>query len=362
MTLFTQTEQELEDKVYSNFMDSLKSSKTKDVYDKALKLFMKFHKIPSYSMLLANVDIEEKIKQYIMNIRSRELSSSFTNVFFSSIKAFYEINDIENIRWHKLKRFVGEKTPKHEDRCYSDKEILTLLNASNLKQKVVILLMCSAGLRVGALPTLLLKHLTKMGDVYKIDVYKGLKGKGQYYTFCSPEYVTAIATYLSYRERCGEKITGDSQLLRKDFDSDFHESARNKVYPVTQHSIGMSIYHLLVKTGIRTIDHTNSRNRKEVKMTHGMRKFYVGQLVNSNLHETIIRKLSGHSDSSNLTQLYSKQTVEEMLTFFMTAIDNLTINPENRLKRKVEMLTIEKSKVDQALADIQDMKTRLGLT
>ena len=124
----------------------------------------------------------------------------------------------------------------------------------------------------------------------------------------------------------------------------------------------MSIYHLLVKTGIRTIDHTNSRNRKDVKMTHGMRKFYVGQLVNSNLHETIIRKLSGHSDSSNLTQLYSKQTVEEMLTFFMTAIDNLTINSENRLKRKVEMLTIEKSKVDQALADIQDMKVRLGLT
>ena len=164
MALFTQTEQELEDKVYSNFMDSLKSSKTKDVYDKALKLFMKFHKIQSYSLFaLGYEDIEEKIKQYIMNIRSRELSSSFMNVFLSSIKAFYEMNDIENIRWHKLQRFMGEKTPKHEDRCYSDNEILTLLNASDLKQKVVILLMCSAGLRVGALPTLLLKHLTKMG-------------------------------------------------------------------------------------------------------------------------------------------------------------------------------------------------------
>ena len=102
---------------------------------------------------------------------------------------------------------------------------------------------------------------------------KDLKGKGQYYTFCSPECVTAIDTYLNYRERCGEKITRDSPLLRKDFDSDFHESARNKVYPVTQHSIGMSIYSLLVKTGIRTVDHTNSRNRKDVKMTHGMRKF-----------------------------------------------------------------------------------------
>jgi hypothetical protein len=46
----------------------------------------------------------------------------------------------------------------------------------------------------------------------------------------------------------------------------------------------------------------------------------------------------------------------------MKAADNLTINEESRLKKKVEMLTIEKSKVDQALYDIQDMKTRLGLT
>ena len=87
------------------------------------------------------------------------------------------------------------------------KEILTMLNASDLKQKVSYPIMCSAGLRVGALPTLLVKHLTKMGDVYKIDVYKGLKGKDQYYTFCSPECVTAIDTYLQFRERCGEKIT-----------------------------------------------------------------------------------------------------------------------------------------------------------
>lgn len=114
----------------------------------------------------------------------------------------------------------------------------------------------------------------------------------------------------------------------------------------------MSVFHLLIKTGIRTVDHINSRNRKDVKMTHGMRKFYVGQLVNSNLHETIIRKLSGHSDSSNLTQLYSKQTVEEMLEFYMTAIDNLTINPENRLMRRVEKLEVEKTQFDRLAAQI----------
>lgn len=91
MALFTQTEQELEDKIYSNFINSLRSAKTKDVYDKALKQFMKFSKIESYSMLLANQsqDIEEKIKQYIIDVRDRELSTSFMHIFLSSTKAFF---------------------------------------------------------------------------------------------------------------------------------------------------------------------------------------------------------------------------------------------------------------------------------
>jgi integrase len=357
MSIITKTELDKDKQVYSNFIDSLRSAKTKDVYDKALKAFMKFHNIEYYSLLLGNQNIEEKIKHYMMNIRSRELSTSFMTIFLSAIKTFYEMNDIENIRWRKLKRFMGEETPRHEDRKYTREEILTLFNASDLKQKVIILLMSSAGLRIGALPTLLIKHL------YKIDVYKGLKGKGQYYTFCSPECATAIDNYLQYRERCGEKISPDSPLLRKDFDSDFHESARNRVYPVTRNSISMSVFNLLIKTGIRTVDHVNSRRaRKDVKMTHGFRKFFETMVVNSNIHETIIRKLTGHSDRTNLTQLYSKQTEDEMLEEYMKAADNLTINEENRLRRKVEVLTIEKSKADLALSQIEEMKKRIGLT
>ena len=159
MSVITKTELDKDKQAYSNFIDSLRSSKTKDVYDKAVKQFMKFHNIESYSLLLlAKEDIEDKIKQYMMNIRSRELSTSFMTIFLSAIKTFYEMNDIENIRWRKLKRFMGEETPRHEDRKYTHEEILTLLNASDLKQKVIILLMSSAGLRIGALPTLLIKH------------------------------------------------------------------------------------------------------------------------------------------------------------------------------------------------------------
>ena len=45
----------------------------------------------------------------------------------------------------------------------------------------------------------------------------------------------------------------------------------------------------------------------------------------------------------------------------MKAADNLTINEENRLRRKVEVLTIEKTKMDLALSQIEEMKKKIGL-
>jgi len=91
-----------------------------------------------------------------------------------------------------------------------------------------------------------------------------------------------------------------------------------------------------------------------------MRKFYVGQLVNSNLHETIIRKLSGHSDS-NLTQLYSKQTVDEMLGEYLKAADNLTINEENRLKKKVVVLQKRNDNLDRLLDRLDKLEKEIGI-
>ena len=66
---------------------------------------------------------------------------------------------------------------------------------------------------------------------------------------------------------------------------------------------------------------SSRRNRNDIMMTHGFRKFYETMLVDSNIHETIIRKLTGHSENGNLTQRYSKQIEEKMLEEYMKPID-----------------------------------------
>ena len=105
-----------------------------------------------------------------------------------------------------------------------------------------------------------------------------------------------------------------------------------------------------------TVDH-KKYNRKEVKLSHGFRKFFETMLVNANLHETIIRKLTGHSPNNNLTQLYSKQTEEEMLREYEKAIDLLTIDPANRLRKRVEKLEVEKTEIQALAFELEKVKT-----
>ena len=56
--------------------------------------------------------------------------------------------------------------------------------------------MASSGMRVGALSATRLGHLKRIGDLYKISIYEGQKGKGKYYAFCTPEAAKSIDTYL----------------------------------------------------------------------------------------------------------------------------------------------------------------------
>ena len=243
-------------------------------------------------------------------------------------------------------------------------EIRAILDICDVRMKAVVSILASTGIRRGALPLLKLSHLEKKDigqnqKVYKFTIYENTSE--QYFTFCSPEATNYIDAYLDYRTRSGEKLTKDAYLIREQFDVNDLEQVRKKGRAISKKTLSNLLISLTVKAGLRKVNHNFSkRERESVPIAHGYRKFMTTQLVNSKVNPEIREMLLGHS--IGLAGAYYKPTEDEMLDEYMKAADNLTINEEKRLKRKVEMLTIEKSKVDQALADIQDMKTRLGLT
>ena len=111
--------------------------------------------------------------------------------------------------------FQGEYVKRARDRAYTHEEISRILNVSDLRMKVIILLMASSGMRIGAIPTLRLRNLEKrdqLDKVYKIIIYEN--SSEEYCTFCTPECASFIDLYLEYRQKNGEKLDKDSFLMR----------------------------------------------------------------------------------------------------------------------------------------------------
>jgi hypothetical protein len=68
--------------------------------------------------------------------------------------------------------------------------------------------------------------------------------------------------------------------------------------------------------------------------------------------------LEGHGLLHN-DQHYVRQD-ENLLEEYEKAIDNLTIDPANRLKRTVEILKVDKSRIDELEAKIQKLERKHG--
>jgi hypothetical protein len=159
--------------------------------------------------------------------------------------------------------------------------------------------------------------------------------------------------YLDFRTRRGEKITKDSYLIVRKF------SLKTKVKgkPFKSVALRTMLQNCINNTGLREIDHQNPRKRKEVAMFHGFRKFFTKQLVDSHLNPEIREMLLGHK--IGLASAYYKPTQEDMLNEYMKAVNLLTINEENRLRKKVETLTIEKSQFEAFRKDFELFKKEL---
>jgi integrase len=98
-------------------------------------------------------------------------------------------------------------------------------------------------------------------------------------------------------------------------------------------------------------------NKSNIPACHGFRKFFTTQLVNARINPEIREMLLGHK--IGLASVYYKPTEEDMLLEYQKAINNLTINEENRLKIKVEQLEVEKTQFQSLAAEIEMIKKKL---
>jgi integrase len=254
------------------------------------------------------------------------------------------MNDV-TVKWKKLKKFKAKHRSVVEDKPYSREQIKTLVDAAPLRDKCIILVMASAGLRRGALPYLRIRDLQKIDkyQLYKINVYK--KEEEFYITYCTPECTRLIDQYLEWRQRLGEKLQPNSPLFRIVFDT---VTQVNRPKNVSRWVIARMIHQLLDTTGVRAAAET--RQPTELMQTHGFRKHFKTTCINAGMNPLYSEYLMGHR--SGLTKSYFKPSDMELLEGsdkalgYISAINDLTINEEFRLRKKVDELIKKKDEIE----------------
>ena len=86
--------------VYLNFVNSIKSSVTRKIYEYNLKLFLEFCGIDKFEDLIGQ---ETMIIPYLMSLREKKLSYNSISTRLNAIYHFYDMNDI-SLNKKKIKK------------------------------------------------------------------------------------------------------------------------------------------------------------------------------------------------------------------------------------------------------------------
>ena len=204
---------------YDRFIHLLNSPETQRTYTKHLNQFLRYCKFGKYEQLLEEISDTEKfelITDFLIYLKKeRNVSPSTINITFSAIKRFYKSNRVAALDWDQLAYYKGKFTGKViEDRLYTNEEIKQLLDCADLREKVLVYILFSTGMRIGGLTELKLRDLTFMENkkIYQFKVYSE-SIPDRYITFCTPECAEIINKYLKYRENQGDTLKPSSPLI-----------------------------------------------------------------------------------------------------------------------------------------------------
>ncbi len=164
------------------------------------------------------------------------------------------------------------------------------------------------------------------------------------------------------RERYGEVITNAPPLVREQFDKrDPFAIAHPR--RIKEDVLAKKLTEMAEPAGLRTKVQLEEGQkaasvRKKVPVCNGFRRFYSTALVNSDLQTEKRWLLEGHNLKANDSS-YVHVTSNDLLSQYMKAVDNLTINEENR-KRKVEKLEVEKTQIEALALELEKVKKAIG--
>ncbi len=273
------------------------SSKTIKAYLSCLRSFVNYEK-PQHPREVS----EQDIKRYLLHlIEEKKFAASSVNQVFNALRFLY-------VDLYKTPFTIGSvPRPKKERKLpdiLSQEEVLKIFSVvENLKHKTILMLVYSAGLRVGEVVRLKVEDIDSKRKMIHL---RRAKGKKDRYTLLSDVVLEELRAY--YKEYQPRDFLFEGQEGRK------HIAERS-----VQH-----VFHEAVdKTGIR----------KKVSV-HSLRHSFATHLLESGTDLRYIQEVLGHA-SSKTTEIYTHVSKKSL---------GKIINPLDEAIRKSKLVSTENTK------------------
>jgi hypothetical protein len=204
------------------------------------------------------------------------------------------------ISWKKINRGLPKIRRFADDRAPTIEEIQKISEYPDRRIKGIVYTMSSSGIRLGAWDYICWKHIQpirKDGKIIaaKIIVYAG--DDEEYFSFITPEAFYHLESWMKYREEAGEKIDGNSWLMRQLWNTKeghYHHGTIKEASKLKSSGVKRLIEDALWTQGIRKKADLK-RNRYEFQADHGLRKWFKTRCEIARMRSINIEKLMGHS-------------------------------------------------------------------
>ncbi len=366
----TEKRQILIGKSYEVFEMSIKSLETLKKYRPRLRMVLESIGLDTEQCAKLGLEqpkaLQAELQKYVISLvernkRTGRPKAGTIRSVLKPIQKFCVMNDIITINWPKLKSFIPANTPP-DDRMIRKEEIQELYKHADIRERVMLTIRASSGMRIGSLVHLRFKDIQPVrveelkairadlqpkltyDDIVaaKVKVYD-TKGSRYYNTFISPEAYQDTEEYRKYRERYGEKITPDSPIIRDKFDK---RGLAGVPTPVSVDTLRNIMQDLIYRAGLRKRD--DHKVRHEWQATHAFRKFF-RTMAWQEIGSDTANLLMGHS--LGIDDSYLKPE-HELLAEYLKIVPLVTINQQT-------LPSDNSSKIDQLEQTSKELVARV---
>jgi hypothetical protein len=346
-----------------SFMYALKSSEARRQYPKRLKRLFDYLKLPASleeqaTEFINTAKTRENGSQWAQNsimafldfhkerVRRKELAAGTLKNYYRAAKLFCEMNDL-TLNWRRITKGLPRAKNSSNDRAPTIEEIRKLVEYPDRRIKPIVYSMASGGFRLGAWDYFRWRHVSPITDdnaeviAAKITIYAD--EPEEYYSFITPQAFLALKDWMDFRASYGEKITGDSWVMRdlwQTTNTNYGARWGMATNPKKLQSIAVKrlLGRALWEQGVRNALPPGVK-RYEWKGAHGYRKFFKSRA------EQVMKPINveitmGHD--LGISESYWRPTEREVLEDYLKAVPLLTINGDNLiLQKQVEELTLD---------------------